>query len=192
MIKPRQLIGISGAAGSGKDTVGDYLVKEYGYTKLAYADALKDLVRFFFNIPKTELTSGQKSEEVRRLLQGTGELAKYLKGRYYWNNELDKSMASATGPVVITDVKFNHEIEHIRKNNGVIIRVSRQNIDLQTKDTGHISETELSDGHPGFDFVIYNNGTLNELYLRIEEIMRDLICRGIPGETTYRADNCML
>lgn len=36
-------IGLSGKAGSGKDTVADYLVKNYGYTKVSFAGALKQM-----------------------------------------------------------------------------------------------------------------------------------------------------
>lgn len=37
----KQLIGLSGYSGSGKDTVADYLVVHHGYCKIAFADALR-------------------------------------------------------------------------------------------------------------------------------------------------------
>lgn len=38
---PGKIIAMHGDPGSGKDTVGEYLVKQYGFTRLAFADKLK-------------------------------------------------------------------------------------------------------------------------------------------------------
>jgi hypothetical protein len=43
-----RIIGLSGRAGAGKDTVADILVRERGYTKIALADPLKRACRKFF------------------------------------------------------------------------------------------------------------------------------------------------
>lgn len=45
------LIGINGFKGSGKDTVASYLVKNHGFTRLAFADLLKLSVAALFDIP---------------------------------------------------------------------------------------------------------------------------------------------
>ena len=44
----KMLVGITGKAGSGKDTVGDYLVKSHGFKKIALADPIKRLVKDVF------------------------------------------------------------------------------------------------------------------------------------------------
>jgi hypothetical protein len=44
----RKIIGICGFIGCGKDTVGSYLVSNYGFTKISYADRLKDTVATMF------------------------------------------------------------------------------------------------------------------------------------------------
>ena len=43
------IIGICGLIGCGKGTVGDILVDDYGFTKLSFADKLKDGVATVFN-----------------------------------------------------------------------------------------------------------------------------------------------
>lgn len=42
------IIGLCGFQGSGKDTVGDILVKSHGFIRLSFASALKDAVAVLF------------------------------------------------------------------------------------------------------------------------------------------------
>ena len=51
----RNIIGLCGFIGSGKGTVSDILVKEYGYTKISFADRLKDGTASIFNWDRTLL-----------------------------------------------------------------------------------------------------------------------------------------
>lgn len=46
------LIGLTGPAGSGKDTVADFLVARHGYTKLAFADKLRAEICDAYNVPE--------------------------------------------------------------------------------------------------------------------------------------------
>ncbi len=45
------ILGLSGAKGSGKDTVAAYLVKTHGFERKAFADPLKKSVAALFDIP---------------------------------------------------------------------------------------------------------------------------------------------
>lgn len=49
------LLGISGIAGSGKDTAADFLVKNFGFTKLSFADVLKRIVQEVFDFSEEQL-----------------------------------------------------------------------------------------------------------------------------------------
>lgn len=51
MNKPT-IIMISAWKGSGKDTAADYLVKEFGFKRLGFADPLKDLCSSLFNVKR--------------------------------------------------------------------------------------------------------------------------------------------
>ena len=42
-IKPL-LLGLSGGRGSGKTTIANYLVEEYGYSKISFAEPVRDIV----------------------------------------------------------------------------------------------------------------------------------------------------
>ena len=45
----KRVIGICGLIGSGKDTIGELLVNEYGFTKLSFAGTLKDVTAVLFD-----------------------------------------------------------------------------------------------------------------------------------------------
>ena len=56
MTNPLQIIALTGLAGTGKDTAADILATHCGFTKLAFADALRAEVQAAFNVPAELLT----------------------------------------------------------------------------------------------------------------------------------------
>lgn len=56
------LIALSGYKGSGKDTAADYLVREHGYVRCSFADALKELVARQYDIPLEYMHEPGKKE----------------------------------------------------------------------------------------------------------------------------------
>lgn len=58
-----RVIALSGWKGSGKDTVADYLVNEYGYTKLSFAAKLKDSVAAQYVIERSDLDHPIRKED---------------------------------------------------------------------------------------------------------------------------------
>lgn len=60
------IIGLSGYARSGKDTLGSILVEEHGFTQIAYADALKRLLHQLN--PIVSIDAASRSEAPRILL----------------------------------------------------------------------------------------------------------------------------
>jgi len=73
---------------------------------------------------------------------------------------------------IITDCRFPNEAKAIKDRNGITIRVNRPNIfDAAIKSLAieHESETALDDYK--FDYVIENNGTIEDLIIKVKEIL---------------------
>lgn len=60
--QPPLLIGLTGAAGAGKDTVADILGTQRGFVKLSFADALRAEVCAAYNVPLSYLTERDTKE----------------------------------------------------------------------------------------------------------------------------------
>lgn len=69
---------------------------------------------------------------------------------------------------IISDVRFPNEAEAIKKRDGILIKVVRDNI--PTMD--HESETAL-DNYNDWDYVIDNNGTIEDLIEKVKQIIYD-------------------
>ena len=58
------IIGLSGQAGSGKDTIADYLARRYGFVKFAFSDALYWEVQRAFGLEDQSLLRDRATKEV--------------------------------------------------------------------------------------------------------------------------------
>ena len=67
---------------------------------------------------------------------------------------------------IITDMRFLNEMEAVKKKDGITIRVNRN---LEESKDQHESETELDNVE--FDYIINNNGTIEELIEKVKEIL---------------------
>jgi hypothetical protein len=138
------LIGLVGFAGSGKGTVGDILVNKYEFTKMSFADALKDAVSVIFGWDRSLLEGEtdesrlfRETEDVwwterlgysvkpRHMLQLMGtEAGRNVFHRDLWVHTVARRMMSIKN-VVIPDVRFPNEINFIKSNGGSVVRVIR-------------------------------------------------------------------
>ena len=81
-----KIIGLSGPAGSGKDTVADFLCQTQGFVQIAFADHIRDGVAATFGLEQSYFTDRAKKETVvirigkspRELMQGFGDWLRAL------------------------------------------------------------------------------------------------------------------
>lgn len=164
------VIGICGRAGAGKDTVGDWLVKNRGFKRISFATPIyAALEAIGFPAPATR---EEKEAKIEGFDFSWREAAQTLGTE--WGRGLDKNLwlkiveaKIATGHFVITDVRFENEAQMIRKQ-GAIIHVGGRHSDLGER-SSHVSEMPVM-YYPGTDYVINNSGTMEELYT---ELTRD-------------------
>lgn len=158
------LIGISGKAQSGKDTAGQYLVDHYNFQRVASADALKRIARNIFG------WNALKDEKGRRFLQELGCTIRNYDQNYWINltvEEIKKRQNTfKQDNFVVTDVRFLNEAKLLKDNNALLIRIERPGLKQDT----HVSETELDD-FGGFDYVIDNDKTIDDLNNRLKNIL---------------------
>ena len=60
------IIGICGFQSSGKDTIADFLIKEYGFKRLSFASALKDVVSIIFGWSRDRLEGLNEEDRLWR------------------------------------------------------------------------------------------------------------------------------
>ena len=163
------IIGISGYARSGKDTVASYLVEEHGFKRLAFADAIREFILKInpilhdgFRLNETVKMYGweiaKSKDEVRRLLQETGMTARLMFGEDFW---VEQAFAHAdpTQDYVISDVRFPNEADYIKDLAGAVWRINRWGVAPINK---HASEVAMDMYE--FDYVIDNDGPLSKLH----------------------------
>lgn len=172
------IIGLSGYAQSGKDTVAKFLVEQRGFERIAFADPIRNLLwdmnpmlkdgfylqgvvnAYGWDVAKTRFP------EVRRLLQELGVAArKHIDSEVWITTALQKM--SGDGNYVVTDVRFQNEAEALRspfrKGNAQIWRVERNGVKAVND---HVSEHDLDNWD--FDAYIHNNSTIEDLEFAVK------------------------
>lgn len=170
MTQKQLLIGVAGKAGSGKDTVANYLKCWFPFRSIAFADPIRDGMRAIlgltdkhFSHPDKEVVLPEFGKSPRQMMQTLGtEWARECVNVDLWlilaGKKIDQYQASGYD-VVITDVRFENEAEYIRSRGGVIWHVMRG----ESTAVAHVSEKGIM-FHHHVDHIINNNGTLDDLY----------------------------
>lgn len=182
------LIGLLGNKGSGKDTTANYIKTKYECQVEAFATPLKETVRILFNMTDEQLY-GDKKEIVdtrwnitpRQVFQYIGtdivrnkfsEIMPHI-GNNFWIINLENKYReyisnNKSGIFIITDVRFQNEVDFIKKNNGIVIKIVRN---INNYDS---HESENIDSVNNYDYLLENNGTLENLYRKIDKIIISL------------------
>jgi len=183
------IIGLCGKKYSGKDTVGQYLVDNYGYERAAFADLLKQSVAALFGITREEVdewkdeskaiyvtvspdydyTSMVASMTWREFLQRYGtESHREVFGSNFWVQQLTNQTYKFKDNTVFTDVRFNEEVDYIKAIGGKMLWVDRPSV-RDDSDT-HASEILPYEGQIEFPR-IPNTDTIEQLYSRVDNLM---------------------
>lgn len=199
------LIGLLGLIGSGKDTLADWLVEHHQFVKISFAEALKDIVSIVFGWDRQLLEGG--TEESRKwrnkvdlfwamrlkMPRFTPRLALQLIGtdvmRHHFHSDiwvfhLERKLLQIAEQnpgkhIIVTDCRFENEVQLLKRYNGTIIRIERDmpvwwndvmnypRLDLLEWMKAHyhdVHETEWKVARIQVDHVFQNKGTKEELF----------------------------
>lgn len=190
-------VALMGRARAGKDSVGATLQQRYCYTRVSFADPLKDMAlqvdpiivseedRLDYGggplrlaeIVRSAGWENAKDEhpEVRRILQNVGQTVREHDEDFWLRIALAKiEVAAGWGmPVVVTDVRYPNEYAALVVAGFKMVRVvrpSRRSAILAEAGIAHESETAIEDYKA--DVKILNSGTLTDLRNAAEALAR--------------------
>lgn len=180
-----RLIGLTGRAGAGKDTVGS-LLQRYGFLTAAFADPLKKMVATlageplsnFYDRDLKEAWSHALGMPRRRALQlmGTELVRKHFGDDIWHRGPLLRWERCGKPATVFTDVRFDDEAKAIIAAGGVIVEIVRDVGEaLEGAAANHASEAGISKGL--ISRTIINNGTIEALELEVMELVRQMVQR---------------
>lgn len=172
-----KVVCISGKAQHGKDTTAGMMktaLESMGHTVLIahYGDLVKYVCRTFFG------WNGEKDAYGRSLLQKVGTDIVREQRPNYWVDFVKDMLSMFPNEwdfVLIPDSRFPNEIDGLKQDgfNVIHLRVRRENFEspLTIEQQNHPSETALDHVVP--DFLIVNDGTLEDLYNKVCNLVVD-------------------
>lgn len=187
-----KIIGLSGKAWAGKDTAADFIIKymkenhpSTSVGRASFAKKLKETVAFLTNTTY-ELNNSRAGKEkiampfnktLGRLQQDIGTGLRIQVSDDFWVDALFATDSIYSDDLtIITDVRFPNEKEKIERNHyyGTVIRIERPGYDANDgRNLNHPSETSLDETK--FEYVIINNGSLEELEAKLIIVLEKII-----------------
>lgn len=164
------IVFLAGKQRAGKDTVAEYLVKEYGFKRAAFADKLKELASDLFGMTEKDrgllIDLGMKMREIDPLV--------WVK--YVWRSKIQ---AEPDARWVITDGRFLNELEFFENVGAWTIRIDAE-ADTRAARGGYNPEHENDPSEAEIDlmetdFIIENDFDLMNLYVQVDLIMEGIL-----------------
>ncbi|QOT13711.1 adenylate kinase (plasmid) [Paenibacillus sp. JNUCC32] len=174
---------ITGEMRSGKDAVAEYMARKFGYTRFAFGDELKrDFHRRYPEVPR--------EPKPRAGYQFHGQFMREQIDEDIWVNRClaeiartSHNYAGFTFRAVISDLRQPNEFQACKLQGFVIIRVTapealRIDRAIKSGDTFNLRDlTHDTESHArrfDVDYEIVNDGTLAELYAKVDEVVRNV------------------
>lgn len=184
------IIGFGYKKRSGKDTAANFLAKNYGAYKMAFADPIKVAAMITYGLDKSQVYGNRKSEDdefwgvsPRELLQCEGTelhrnalaelFPKTFGNKDIWIRNFKRRVEQVKRDFfAVCDLRYANEAHAIQGMGGVVIKVDASKRISSNQDT-HESENSL-DGFTGWDYILDNNKSLEHFYQGINTIIQDL------------------
>ena len=190
------IIGITGRKGSGKDTAANFILHHPDYkdwARIKFADGLKTMLRSFLSY------TGVDDKTIERMIEGDlkevpcdrfcGKTPRFAMqtlgtewGRQMIGNDLwveaTKARCAQFENCIITDVRFENEVEALHEMGGKLIKVNRPGL-LETDH--HLSEVFIT--HLEADYQIENDGQIIDMRDKVLAIVKEAIGNDNRGQS---------
>lgn len=187
----RLVIGLCGAANSGKNTVASLL----GFMEVSFADPLYRMLAEMLDVSVESLRDRKAKERVipwlgkspRQLLQTLGtEWGRSMVVDDVWVRLAMREINKNEANIAVTDVRFDNEAEMLKREFGAVIwRVERPGA---ATCAGHSSEAGIS---PHLvDRTIVNSGSLEALDAAVSEALNATLKDTSEGQSSDRRTRC--
>ncbi len=182
-------LAFTGNAFNGKSTSTDYILNKISGIELYFAESLKKAIievlqldekeqEYFYNpklkevkIPNLDVTSRKLCRTIGTELFRTSlnkEIPELkLEGKTVWIHSVSKKITKHQDKnIIVSDCRFDDESEFLKEKQFTIIKITNPRI---IPDKTHASECGCK-----FDIEIINDGTLQELYNKLDILMLQL------------------
>lgn len=182
-----KLIGLTGPAGSGKNTVARFLCETQGFVQIAFADPMRDAVKAMFGLTDEDFSDREKKETIipwigcspRELLVGIGDWARgtideeimiFIASRRMQRVKADAVLSYIQG-IVISDIRLDNEANWLRYQGCELWHIHRTTMaysGLATNVRSHATErgVERQEG----DRIIHNDSSIDQLLEHVGSI----------------------
>jgi len=187
-------IGFLGKMRSGKSTCAEYIKKNYNYEEKFFAESLKYIIQYLFKFSDEQLYGNDKQKideywgiSARQAMQYIGtnlfreQMDKLIPGisESFWITVLEREL-NKNKNYVFSDCRMQNEIDFIKKfgnHGGIIVKIIRPQKEVEERDIlkedhtlSHKTESNI-DEVKGYDYVIINDGTKEDLYKKLDDLM---------------------
>lgn len=182
----KTIVAMCGKKGCGKDTAAEALLS-HGFAVEKFAGPLKDACKVLFGFDDSQVEGDAKdvldarySTTPRKILQFVGtELFQYKInevlpgiGRSFWAQSLVRRIEAGTGNVVVTDMRFQHELDALKalavrqaQYKVISIKICRP---TEAETDTHASETELDTIE--CDHILHNDADKSALWRQVAQL----------------------
>ncbi len=170
----RDLIALSGKQYAGKDLLADLLLKELPeFRKSPLAGAIKSEFAYLYHLTPQDV-------EAEKSKYRTGLIALGQRRRQQEPDYWIRRVMMHTGPKIISDIRLQREYDFFKTRRALMIRVEADRDVRASRGTltaeNDPTECEL-DTVSGWDLVIVNNGSLEDLAAAVPNIVT-LVTKG--------------
>lgn len=169
-------IALTGKMRSGKDTVAERIIFRYGLKEFKLSSGISDTIDLLF---------GRNPDNKNRLqYQFIGQTMRQLDQEVWLKYTMKKIQSAGSSQIIISDLRQENEEEFLRKRGFIIIKVESEDSLRKQRivDSGDIfneeefyHETETSVDNIKEDYIITNNGSLEDLDCKVIDVMQDVI-----------------